>query len=329
MPGGRRFHAGVRKFRGIAWLWRSVAVVLSCGAVIGLLAAMGVTPAAGQTIDCSSQASTALIRDCETLLGLKGTLDPDDVLNWAGNVAMGTWDGVATDNAFGVTGLSLNNNGLGGSIPAALGDLSNLTYVYISRNELSGNIPAQLGNLSNLTSLDFSDNQLSGSIPAQLGNLSNLTNLNLSVNQLSGSIPTALGDLSSLSNLTQLSLIKNQLSGSIPVELGNLSNLTYLGLGWNELSGSIPTQLGNLSNLTVLFLGRNELSGSIPAQLGSLRACTTLMKMDRGGAGAGHTWPTQSKSGWMWGTLHSLCSSVGSVPTRQRSAPRPSAAAAP
>ena len=121
MPGCRRSHAGVGQFRGIAWLWRSVAVVLSCGAVIGLLAAMGVTPAAGQTIDCSSQASAALIRDCETLLGLKGTLDPDDVLNWAGNVAMGSWDGVATDNAFGVTGLSLNNNGLEREHPGCTG----------------------------------------------------------------------------------------------------------------------------------------------------------------------------------------------------------------
>ena len=195
MPGSRRFHAGVRQFRRIARLWRGVAVVLCCGAVLGLLAAMRVMPTAAQTIDCSSQSSAALIRDCETLLGLKGTLDPDDVLNWAGNVAMGSWNGVAIDNAFGVTGISLNNNGLGGSIPTALGNLSNLTQLDLVENQLSGSIPVELGNLSNLTDLGLGWNELSGSIPVQLGSLSNLLTLSLSCNQLSGDVPSSLAGI--------------------------------------------------------------------------------------------------------------------------------------
>ena len=36
---------------------------------------------------------------------------------------------------------------------------------------MSGTIPAELGNLSNLTSLNLSNNQLSGEIPPELGHI--------------------------------------------------------------------------------------------------------------------------------------------------------------
>ena len=66
---------------GCARLRRVLALALSCVAVVGLPSATEVTPAAAQSIDCA-QSSAALIRDCETLLGLKDTLDPNGVLNW-------------------------------------------------------------------------------------------------------------------------------------------------------------------------------------------------------------------------------------------------------
>ena len=260
---------------GSARLRRSLALALCCAGIIGLLAAMAVAPTAAQTIDCSSQSTdpdSPLIRDCETLLGLKDTLDPDGVLNWAGNVALGSWENVASDAAKGVTTLTPNNRGLAGSIPAALGDLSNLDILYLHDNELTGSIPKELGNLSNLTDLSLSRNRLSGRIPAQLGNL-NLLRLYMRGNKLSGSIPTQLGNLS---NLVHLYLSQNELSGSIPRQLGSLSNLTELYLWGNELTGSIPTELGNLSELTHLYLSSNRLSGSIPTSLGGLSSLTRL-----------------------------------------------------
>ena len=47
----------------------------------------------------------------------------------------------------------LNDNALSGEIPAELGSLSNLTWLYLNDNDLSGEIPAELGSLSNLTTL--------------------------------------------------------------------------------------------------------------------------------------------------------------------------------
>ena len=159
------------------------------------------------------------------------------------------------------------NNGLTGSIPAALGNLGNLKYLLLYSNSLSGPIPAALGGLTNLEILNLSTNKLTGSIPTALGGLTNLKDLSLFDNSLTGSIPVALGGLT---NLEILNLTGTGLSGSLPVALGGLTNLTDLSLGANSLTGSIPTALGNLGNLKYLLLYSNSLTGSIPAALGGL-----------------------------------------------------------
>ena len=94
------------------------------------------------------------------------------------------WYGVTTDSAGRVTRLDLSFNGLSGSIPSALGNLTNLTYLRLNGNGLSGSIPTQLGNLTNLIHLYLGNNQLSGEIPSSLGNLTNLTHLFLHPNPL-------------------------------------------------------------------------------------------------------------------------------------------------
>ncbi len=158
--------------------------------------------------------------------------------NWMSSDApIGEWYGVTTDNSGRVIRLDLYSNDLSGSIPAELGNLTNLTLLSLRGNDLGGSIPAELGNLTNLTVLWLYENDLSGSIPAALGNLTNLTVLNLRYNDLSGSIPAALGNLT---NLTSLDLSDNGLSGSIPPELGNLTNLVRLNLYGNALSGCVP-----------------------------------------------------------------------------------------
>ena len=177
--------------------------------------------------------------------------------------------------------LYLNNNQLVGSIPTEIGNLVKLEKLYLHGNLLFGSLPTQLGSLTPLTELFLNNNLLSGNIPTQLGSLTNLTKLWLDDNLLRGSIPTQLG---SLTNLTELHLNENLLSGTIPTELGNLTNLKELFLsdnfsvtrvlGRNVLrsgfSGTIPKELGKLTNLEKLRLDDNYLSGNIPADLGKL-----------------------------------------------------------
>ena len=210
-------------------------------------------------------------------LALVALYDSTDGANWTTtwdlNTPVDAWYGVTVTNGR-VDTVDLRQNNLIGSIPAELGNLSNLTYLHLGFNQISGSIPIELGDLASLTTLFLGDNQLTGSIPTELGNLASLWGLFLHSNQLTGSIPTELGNLA---NLTYLDLPLNQLSGSAPAELGNLANLTYLDLRSNQLSGSIPAELGNLASLTVLYLQFNQLTGSIPAELGNLANLTVLV----------------------------------------------------
>ena len=160
--------------------------------------------------------------------------------NWLSNGPLGEWHGVSTDADGRVAELDLDGKQLSGSIPSALGNLTNLERLSLWGNQLSGPIPSELGNLDNLEFLSLRRNQLSGSIPSALGNLTNLERLSLWGNQLSGSIPSALANLD---NLQALILDSNQLSGSIPSALANLDNLRALSLGNNQFSGCVPVKL--------------------------------------------------------------------------------------
>ena len=231
--------------------------------------------------------------------------------NWSTTAALSTWHGVTTDSDGRVTQLNLSDNGLTGTIPTALGDLSNLQELYLWGNELTGPIPAELGNLSSLQILSLQNNNLSGEIPAALGNLASLQELILYDNPLTGPIPAALGNLASLQklaltdteltgpipaalgNLASLQILylhSNELTGPIPAELGDLTSLQKLTLSDNELTGTIPTQLGDLTSLYLLYLHGNELTGTIPTQLGGMTSLQKLTLSDNELTG---TIPTQ------------------------------------
>ena len=119
--------------------------------------------------------------------------------NWLTSKALSEWYGVETDEDGRVRELNLNGNKLSGEIPAQLGRLTNLEYLYLALNKLSGTIPAELGRLANLQKLYLSKNELSGEIPVELGDLTTLQSLYLDENELmTGTIPTALANLAQL-----------------------------------------------------------------------------------------------------------------------------------
>ena len=123
-----------------------------------------------------------LVTDCEALLEALDSLVGDGSLNWTTDTAITQWDGV---------GLS--------------GTPQRVTRLVLSQEGLSGTIPAALGSLSMLTRLDLRTNQLTGEIPAKLGELTNLQELYLSGNHLTGCTPEGLRDVPT-SDLDQLGL---------------------------------------------------------------------------------------------------------------------------
>ncbi len=148
--------------------------------------------------------------------------------NWLSDKPLGQWHGVTVNGQGQVTHLALRDNGLSGSLPAALGNLEALQVLSLDRNSISGSLPTQLGNLSNLTRLALNRNSLTGSIPSQLGNLPNLSIIGLARNSLSGTLPASLGNLS---GLTKLSLHDNTaLSGALPDGFVNMDGMQRLAI---------------------------------------------------------------------------------------------------
>ena len=218
--------------------------------------------------NCSVQSQIPEV-ECWALAALyNATNGPgwDGSTGWLASTTPCSWRSVTCTDGV-VTELNLDMNRLMGTIPAELGNLSNLRELQLANNQLTGSIPVELGNLSKLEALTLSYNQLAGPIPPVLGKLSSLQKLGLYNNQLTGPIPPVLRNLS---NLQKLGLHNNQLTGPIPTELGNLSNLEVLTLDNNQLTGPIPPEFGNLSKLEALTLSSNQLTGPIPPELGNL-----------------------------------------------------------
>lgn len=248
------------------------------------------TPA--DTSSCATQGAIAnpssnpeLVSDCETLLEARDTLvGTGTSLDWSAGTPITAWDGVTVEGTPArVTGVSLRNKGLRGTIPSELGDLTALTVLDLitptcdggpcpdvqdhERNRLTGQIPSSLGNIGALQQLLLHNNELTGEIPPALGSLSNLQVLALGLNQLNGTIPAQLGNLN---NLTELYLWDNELTGTVPPQLGNLSKLEHLQVSQNKLTGPIPEELNSLDALETLYLFGNQLTGQVPIWLGSL-----------------------------------------------------------
>ncbi|CAM0883089.1 unnamed protein product [Alopecurus aequalis] len=182
------------------------------------------------------------------------------------------------------------NAGLGGPLPATIGNLKKLTTLILSGCNFTGGIQ-DLGNLVQLSFLTLNSNSFTGGIPASIGLLSNLLMIDLADNQLSGAIPVSsgvspglnllthakhfhfnknrlTGNLAGLFNssmiLEHILFDNNQLSGPIPPELSDITTLQIIRLDKNNFTGKVPTNISNLVNLTNLNLANNQLNGAMP-----------------------------------------------------------------
>ena len=119
--------------------------------------------------------------------------------HWKSDEPLDEWAGVITDSTTGrVRHVWRPGNGLSGSIPSSLSDLTRLVGLDLQHNELTGVIPSSLGNLARLEYLNLSNNQLTGRIPASLGKLTEMRDLVLSGNQLSGPLPITFNNLTNI-----------------------------------------------------------------------------------------------------------------------------------
>jgi|GEM_PF-1146982 Leucine-rich repeat (LRR) protein len=192
------------------------------------------------------------------------------------------YNGLDTVNVKNVTGVhnnridSLNLTGKGIRVlPAALGNLSSLKYLFLGCIRFSGvardpicnsldSLPEEIGKLSELVGLNLDGNNLV-KLPSSIGGLKKLSGLILEHNNLA-SLPAAIGELTELNSI---SLGYNPLL-TLPDEIGALRKLRYFNLYATDIQ-KLPNTIGNWSNLQYIIIANTELT-TLPNEFGKLTA---------------------------------------------------------
>ena len=182
---------------------------------------------------------------------------------------------------------------MSGTIPAELGSLTILSYLFLADNLLTGEIPTELWlSLTYLEVVYISGNQLTGCIPDGLRGVVGLGGLALPFCPATegdcendGAVMDAANRPGLVSDCNVLLAMQNTLAGSATLHWsadlaiedwagvtvgGSPGRVTGLDLSYYQLSGTIPAELGDLPYLQVLDLSGNRLTGTIPGELASL-----------------------------------------------------------
>ncbi|XP_057754837.1 receptor-like protein 6 [Arachis stenosperma] len=170
------------------------------------------------------------------------------------------------------------NQNLQGPLPASIGNLTNLAYLYLEDNSFHGEIPRSLFRLKNLEFLSLSYNFFEGELALDMIlKLKMLNALDLSFNKLSLFSQNRDVNVTTLPPIQWLGLSLCNLAGEVPTWMMNLTSLYHLDLSQNKLQGEIPYFLFTLENLTFLYLAGNMLEGQIELDmLSKLQKLTAL-----------------------------------------------------
>ena len=255
--------------------------------------------------------------------------------DWLSNKHVGDWHGIIHDDDGRVISINFHGNSLTGPIPPEVIYLSKMRWLYAHNTagaditKLKGEIPAYLGKLTDLEFLFLNGNELTGEVPEEFGNLTKLSDLRLNGNSgLTGSLPQSLTNLENLEtfhfqgtglcaplnaefqewlgginnahgdncpNLDRDALVAlynatdgaswldntNWLSDKplddwYGVDTDQDQNVSRILLQNNNLHGTIPAELGNLANPKIVRLNGNRLTGPIASELGNLTSLTNL-----------------------------------------------------
>lgn len=195
--------------------------------------------------------------------------------------------------------LRLSHNIISGKIPTSITNLECLKCLDIASNGMSGSLPRYLGNLSSMRHkyleghhfncrysqpVEYRSVTLSQIIKGQqrdYGSVQimmdmNMTVIDLSSNYFTGEIPE---DIATLDAIQSLNISRNYFSRNVPKNIGAMQRLESLDLSWNNLAGEIPSSLSDLTFLSYLDLSYNNFTGRIPSgsQLDTLFASNPSM----------------------------------------------------
>ena len=192
-------------------------------------------------------------------LRFQTNIDNLDISNTSIFDRLPDWFATTFSNA---TELYISNNGIDGTLPKKLKNMTSLRILYLDSNKLTGQI-FELP--TNLYSLDISRNYLSGPLPQNFG-APNLMHLSLFSNHITGHIPQYICEL----NLDALNLANNYLDGEFPRCFERMTAVRILILNNNMLSRKLQTILETYRDLKILDLAWNKFIGNIPPTITKL-----------------------------------------------------------
>ena len=136
-----------------------------------------------------------------------------------------------------------------------------MEILHLEKNQLNGSIPAEIGNFTNLTHLYLFGNQLTGSIPAEIGNLTDIVRLHINNNQFTGNIPETICSLNRMHwyNPHIFDISGNQLLPPYPVCIEHFVDYQYSeNCESNYLFNGICVQQSDLDVLQILIDNSSE-----------------------------------------------------------------------
>jgi hypothetical protein len=178
--------------------------------------------------------------------------------------------------------LNIGGSAINGSLPACIGDLSDVDTFSIVSTAMTGPIPREMCTWDSIKSFSIAHNLLT-SLPSCLGQGGTLEHVNIASNDgfdgplseiwcrntglvtfqamdnlFTGSIPSCFGRRS-MPNLQRLDVTDNILSGTLPADLWNVTAVKIIN---NRIHGSLPSE----SNLLIdsMDLRNNYFAGTIP-----------------------------------------------------------------
>ncbi len=192
--------------------------------------------------------------DSLALVALQNAIDG---LDWPLYQSMNTWHSIRVENDRVVhLSLSGDESPLSGTIPAEIGNLSELKYLTIQFLDHEGRgFTNEVFDLRKLEVLNLNYCNIGGQIPGKIDNLVDLTRLNLDHNNLIDPIPSSIGNLTQLTRLG----LHNNLFTSIPSSIGSCVNIEGINLSYNNLT-TLPIEITNLTHITIYSsLAENKL----------------------------------------------------------------------
>lgn len=176
-----------------------------------------------------------------------------------------------------ITDLRFIDCKVAGTFPTVLYNLTKLVSLYLTNNTVAFTLSADMAKWTELKDLYIDQNaNVQGSLPKEIGTMTKLANINISKTSVSGAIPAEMSGCSALLNLMAYSTNIN----AIPDNWDQWPALKIIQLYDNAgLTGTLPASVGNATKLTSVWFYGCNFTGNVPESYANLPATCKQLRV--------------------------------------------------